>query len=450
MTYLRGTGWGLIGFLIFASAACGDDDGTPSGGSDCEGRADGEVCTGDDAGARRICLAGECMASTCGDGYIDTEAGEQCEDGNEQAGDGCEPGDCSFTCEADTDCSDDNPCTGEETCSISTNRCTMGAPPTGVTMCTQAGGEMGVCRGSDCVPEGCGDGNLDMVSEQCDDGNDIEGDGCDADCTFSCTLPADCNDGNMCNGEETCSNNACVPGTALDCMEDADPCTMAVCVPETGCAQQVIDNDGDGFASTDIDMSCGDCDDTNDLIYAGAVEICGDGLDNNCSGDNSDETPILWYADCDADGYAPMGATERMACDKPATTAAVTGCGDNNGDWTPRNPANASQRDCDDETRAARPNQTVAQSGVVPATGTADWNCDGSEDKTIADNNIFACFFIALPGRPPPQCPFRSGNWRDVTAVECGDTASYWWEYCGDESTDSRCLDDERRVQTCL
>ena len=440
----------IFGLLIVATA-CGDDDGTPTtdGGGECAGQVDGEEC-GDDAGTRRICLGGECVASTCGDGYVDAEAGEQCEDGNGQAGDGCEPGDCSFTCEADTDCSDDNPCTGEETCSISTNRCIMGAPPTGTTMCTQDGGEMGVCRGSDCVPEGCGDGNLDMATEECDDGNEIEGDGCDGDCTFSCTVAADCNDGNMCNGEETCSSNACVPGTALNCMDDMDPCTEAICVPETGCGQQVIDNDGDGFASTDIDPSCGDCDDTNDLIYTGAVEICGDGLDNNCSGDNSDETPTIWYADCDADGYAPLGATQRTACDMPGTTAAVTGCATDNGDWTVRNPANASQRDCDDDERNARPNQEVAQTGLVPATGTGDWNCDGTARQTLDPpcSTIFCLRCILIIGGEV-TCPETGGGfWRDVSEVPCG--TSGWWEYCGDETTRPECRNDVFRAQECI
>lgn len=40
-----------------------------------------------------------------------------------------------------------------------------------------------------------------------------------------------------------------------------------------------VDNDGDGF-----DQSQGDCDDENADVYPGAVEICGDNIDNNCNG----------------------------------------------------------------------------------------------------------------------------------------------------------------------
>ena len=38
---------------------------------------------------RSICLAEKCVQSTCGDGFIDVEAGEQCEDGNRENNDGC-------------------------------------------------------------------------------------------------------------------------------------------------------------------------------------------------------------------------------------------------------------------------------------------------------------------------------------------------------------------------
>ncbi len=44
------------------------------------------------------------------------------------------------------------------------------------------------------------------------------------------------------------------------------------------------DNDGDGYTESQ------DCDDTNNTIYPGAIEICDDGIDQNCDG--YDETSI--------------------------------------------------------------------------------------------------------------------------------------------------------------
>lgn len=49
----------------------------------------------------------------------------------------------------------------------------------------------------------------------------------------------------------------------------------------------IIDADGDGYAAlNECNMLNGlDCDDTNAAINPGAVEICGDGIDNNCNGE---------------------------------------------------------------------------------------------------------------------------------------------------------------------
>jgi hypothetical protein len=58
---------------------------------------------------------------------------------------------------------------------------------------------------------------------------------------------------------------------------------------------QYLDLDGDGYGSEIYTFSCqplpanysyttGDCDDNNSLIHPGAIEICGDGIDNDCLG----------------------------------------------------------------------------------------------------------------------------------------------------------------------
>ena len=40
-----------------------------------------------------------------------------------------------------------------------------------------------------------------------------------------------------------------------------------------------VDNDGDGFTANQ-----GDCNDNDASIYPGAIEICGDSIDQDCNG----------------------------------------------------------------------------------------------------------------------------------------------------------------------
>jgi cysteine-rich repeat protein len=61
-----------------------------------------------------------------------------------------------------------------------------------------------------CVPERCGDGHLDP-GEACDDGNNISGDGCQADCS----LPGLCGNGVIDPGED-CDDGNDVPGDGCE------------------------------------------------------------------------------------------------------------------------------------------------------------------------------------------------------------------------------------------
>src|SRR5688572_8220758 len=108
--------------LVLLLAACdagstptdagdGTDAGRDAGSGDCAGMADGTACGDGD-----ICLDGECVASECGDGFIDPAREEDCEDMNDVPFDGCEPGTCQFTCDEIADCDDGESCNGAETC----------------------------------------------------------------------------------------------------------------------------------------------------------------------------------------------------------------------------------------------------------------------------------------------------------------------------------------------
>ncbi|MBI5486991.1 MAG: DUF4215 domain-containing protein [Deltaproteobacteria bacterium] len=228
----------------------GEDDGDAGdgGGDDVGDSADGGDADG---------------GPLCGDGVLDP--GESCDDGNVVPGDGCEL-DCSFTCAAAVDCDDREPCNGDESCALS-HVCQAGTAPAEGSACLAASGAGGACHGLHCVPISCGDGVLD-VGEACDDGNILAGDGCEPDCTFTCSSGADCDDLVFCNGVETCSaSHVCVPGSA---QPEGTSCTTApgaagachggLCVPVT-CGDGVADpgeacDDGNAVSGDGCEADC--------------------------------------------------------------------------------------------------------------------------------------------------------------------------------------------------
>jgi cysteine-rich repeat protein len=155
----------LVGVLGLLIASCGGDDGglfsNPTSSSSASGGGSGG--SGGPGGSGG---AGGCCAPGCGDGVLD--AGEQCDDGNTAAGDGCSP------------------------------TCQLEVSPT------------------------CGDGVVDLQNgEQCDDGNNTSGDGCSAACTIE--PAATCGDGvlDIANDEEcddgnTTAGDGCSPACQLE------------------------------------------------------------------------------------------------------------------------------------------------------------------------------------------------------------------------------------------
>jgi cysteine-rich repeat protein len=107
----------------------------------------------------------------------------------------------------------------------------------------------------------CGNGSVEAgEGEQCDDGNTVGGDCCDATCQFEaaaspcedgsrCTVGDSCNSTGtcvagasvMCTAPNLCTNSSCNPSTGA-CVNtpvvctDGDVCTADTCNPATGCA----------------------------------------------------------------------------------------------------------------------------------------------------------------------------------------------------------------------
>lgn len=193
--------------LSTEATCCGD--GTVNGDEQCD---DGDSESGD--GCSSLCL-NEGSQTTCGDGTVDFSTslgGEDCDDGDDEDGDGCSStcryegsiaeGEAYSTCgnnvvEEGEDC-DDNNLTDGDGCSSSclhegTDECVYECYTGGVRSESARTGDS--CNGvsdSTCSADGsssclstsascCGDNSVG-TGEDCDDGNDDDGDGCSSEC----------------------------------------------------------------------------------------------------------------------------------------------------------------------------------------------------------------------------------------------------------------------------
>jgi len=208
----------------------------------CGGRDDGTVCGNEyDDGVDRICVDEACVVKECGDGFVDTPAGEQCDDANDETGDGCDSA-CDYSCAADTDCNDGLACNGVESCDLALHTC---ANPADV-----------VCVPSDsCHSSACDDNMSGACVEALIDGDN---DGYASTALGACGT--DCNDANAQispAAQEVCGNatdDDCSAGTPdntqtywwADCDGDSyaglasDSTKMLTCqkpsVSGTGCS----------------------------------------------------------------------------------------------------------------------------------------------------------------------------------------------------------------------
>lgn len=93
-----------------------------------------------------------------------------------------------------------------------------------------------------------------------------------SDCSW--TLPYEVTEKLYITARSFCANG--VGSDQKDLWTFSEPSNEAVFNPLD---TNAVDDDGDGFSEND-----GDCNDQDDTIYPGASEICGDGIDQDCSG----------------------------------------------------------------------------------------------------------------------------------------------------------------------
>ena len=176
------------------AGSTGDTTTSTGTDGDSSGVATGSTSSGDDGTSSDSTSA----ADTCGNGELD--AFEECDDGNQVDEDDC-PGTClNAACgdgavQAGVEACDDGNQIDTDSC---LNKCVVATcgdavVQTLVEFCDEGplNGAYGHC-GFDCSAAGprCGDGVIDAVgSEACDDGNELDGDGCSAACQVECGNP---------------------------------------------------------------------------------------------------------------------------------------------------------------------------------------------------------------------------------------------------------------------
>jgi len=291
-----------------------------------------------------------------GDGFVDANCG----------GDDCDDGDATINPSVDGDGDGSNVC---EDC----DDADAGNFPGNAEIC--ADGIDQDCSGADDDGDTDGDGFVNVVcigGDDCDDSNaavfpgafDQDGDGFDV-CEDCYDIAGDTEALINPDAEEVCDglDNDC-DGVSDNQDADGDGYVNDACFGGDDCDDSdaainpQTDADGDGF------HACLDCDDDEAGVYPGNTEICGDGIDQSCTG--ADLEP-----DVDGDGH------DNDAC---------------GGD------------DCDDSDAAVNPSATDICDGV-------DLNCDGTTTEVDADGDLYfdaACggddcddeLFSVNPGAP--------------------------------------------------
>jgi len=218
---------------------------------------------------------------------------------------------------------DDDACETNAACQTTETACADGAD--------NDGDDAQDCEDSDCS------GNAACV-EDCDDTAEADEDGdgdanCDdSDCSASTACTAADVDGDGSDSTLDCNDNddTIYPGAGELCGSCTNDLDTSTCVADgvdqdcdglidEGCnGSPNVDDDGDGLSE-----NAGDCDDTDDGVSPDATELCDDGVDNNCDGEDVSST---------SDEFLNGSLT----CDISAgASKAVGGCGCHMGEDAP-------------------------------------------------------------------------------------------------------------------
>ncbi|MBN2202640.1 MAG: putative metal-binding motif-containing protein [Candidatus Aenigmarchaeota archaeon] len=243
----------------------------------------------------------------------------------------------------------------------------------------------------------------------CTDGHDNDNDGLtdedDSDCQ-ECCIDDDCDDFNVCT-IDTCIGGNCTytfaeNGTVCDDGNNNtvnDTCSLGVCFGES-------DNDGDGYGNLT------DCDENNPDVHPGAIELCANGVDDDCDGlIDCDDSDCSSYASCITPAPSGGGGGFFIA----PTVSTITECGNDKCEYK-ENCANCPEDclddnevccnnitytgdcctdyDCGEGFECTLDNKCLATEIVVGTDCLEDWACDdwsecveGMQARTCVDKN---------------------------------------------------------------
>ncbi|GMV16130.1 MAG: hypothetical protein AMXMBFR56_43540 [Polyangiaceae bacterium] len=307
-----------LGGSTECSGKCVDTQIDPANCGAC-----GTACT-----TGQVCSAGQCASQClggtvlCGNKCVDTQidpancgaCGTAC-----QSGEVCSTGTCGLTCSGGTTkcgtvCVDTN--TDSANCGTCGTACTGGQVCSNGTCSLQCSGGATKC-GNPCVDTNTDPGNCGGCGNACPTGQVCSGGTCSLQCsggTTKCgntcvdtkTDGANCGTcGTVCGSGQVCNNGACasVCGSGLtkcgnfcvntqtdgaNCGSCGNACAPgATCVTGTcqQCNSATTDCDGDGWLVSEGDCcdKPGTCGSEPQYVNPGAVEVVGNGIDDNCN-----------------------------------------------------------------------------------------------------------------------------------------------------------------------
>jgi MYXO-CTERM domain-containing protein len=402
----------------------GDDDGFCPTGQDMNG--DGDCADDGEQNGAVDCADNSPMESPGNPEICDDELDNDCDGDTNLADSDCADGvdgDGDGFCPVGQDLNDDGDCFdgldevgGERDCADDDAAVNPGA----AEVCT------------DGADNNC-DGDADEADMACGDFVDNDGDG-------FCELGQDMNDDGDCaddgeqNGAMDCADNSPMesPGNPEICDDEFDnDCDGDTNRNDSDCVEVVnVDGDGDGLCALGQDLNgdgdCdddgeqdmgADCDDADAAIFGGAPEVCGDGIDSDCGGqDDRQDAACAALVDLDGDGACAMGTdynrdgdcfgdneaamitVDCLPMDAAASPFAAEVCGD------------AIDNDCDGATDAADDDCAAFADG--DGDGFCPNGADANDDGDCLDGN---------EDTEDTDCDDEDGDVNPNAAEVCGD-----------------------------